>query len=119
MGMGGDGTPLGDSRLVGMSWNANDLQNVRKRREMIEVFKKRGMDVLGVQETHMRGSGVLECKMGGECGVWEGMEGGSGVEWNEGRKCHSGRGKEGCALLMSEQMWRGLEDCGWKGTRIV
>ncbi len=31
---------------------------------MIEMFKKKRMDVLGVQETHMRGSGMLECKMG-------------------------------------------------------
>ncbi len=38
------------------------------------------------------------------------------MEWNEVSR---GRGKEGCALLMSERMWKGLEDCGWKGTRIV
>ncbi len=37
--------------------------------------------------------------------VWSGMEEGS-----------RGRGKEGCALLMSERMWKGLEDCRWKGT---
>ncbi len=36
---------------------------------MIEMFKKKRMDVLGVQETHMRGSGMLECKVGGECRV--------------------------------------------------
>ncbi len=41
---------------------------------------------------------------------------GSGVEWNEGS---GGRGKEGCALPMSERIWKGLEDWGWKGTRIV
>ncbi len=50
---------------------------------MIEVGKKRGIDVLGVQEMHMKGSGVLECKVGSECGVWEGMEGGVSVGWNE------------------------------------
>ncbi len=70
MAMGRDRTPPrpGD-RIVGVSWNANGLQNVRKRREMTEVFKKKRMNVLGVQETHMRGSGMFECKTGGECGV--------------------------------------------------
>ncbi len=75
MAMGRDGIPPRpkDSRIARVSWNANGL-NVRNRREMKEMFKKE-MDVLGVQETHMRGSGMLECKMGGECGIWEGMEG--------------------------------------------
>ncbi len=39
------------------------------------MFKKE-MDVLGVQETHMKGNGILGCKAGGKCGIWEGMEGG-------------------------------------------
>ncbi len=56
----------------------------------------------------MRGRGMLECKVDGECGVWEGMEGGvigSGMK-GESR----GRGKEGCAILLSKRMWEGLED---------
>ncbi len=76
----------------------------------------------------MRGSGVFECKMGSEFGVWEGMEGRSGAfgrVWRgevvrsvikEGSR---EIGKEGCTLLMSEQIWKGLEECRWKGTRIV
>ncbi len=40
--------------------------------------------------------GMLECKVGGECGVWEGMEG--GVVWSGMREGSKGRGKEGCAL---------------------
>ncbi len=64
--------------------------------------------MLGVQETHMKGSGVLQCKMGGECGVWEDMEG--RVVWSGMKEGSRGRGKEGCALLMSERMWRGLDD---------
>ncbi len=46
-------------RIHVVSWNANGL-NDRKRKEIIEVFKKKEMDVLGVQETHMRGSGRKE-----------------------------------------------------------
>ncbi len=67
MAMGEDGTPPrpGMSKIVGVSWNANGL-NARKRREMVEMFKKKGMDVLGVQETHMKGNGMLECKMGSD-----------------------------------------------------
>ncbi len=57
---------------MGVSWNANGL-NERKRREMIEVFKKKQMDVLEVQETHMKGSGMLECKVSvGSGRVWRG-----------------------------------------------
>lgn len=49
-----DGNPLQseESKIIGVFWNVNGLQNVRKRREMIEVFKKRGMDVMGVQKTY-------------------------------------------------------------------
>ena len=114
MAMGGDAGPPrpGDRKIVGVSWNANGL-NERKRREMIEVFKKKQMDVMGVQETHMKGSGILECKAGGKCGVWEGMEG--GVIWSGMKEGGGGRGKEGCALLMSERMWKGLEDWGRSG----
>ncbi len=40
--------------------------------------------------------------------------GGYGVgEWNRGME------KEGCAILLSKRMWEGLEDYGWKGTRIT
>ncbi len=76
MAMGGGRTPPQPRECRVWSWNVNGLKNSRKRREMIESFKNRGMDILGVQETHMRGSGVLECKVDGECGVWEGMDGG-------------------------------------------
>ncbi len=59
---------------------------------MIETFMNRGMDILGVQETHMRGSGMLECKVDGERGVWEDMEG--GVVWSGMKEGSRGRGKE-------------------------
>ncbi len=56
--MGGDAPQPGGRRIVSVSWNANGL-NARKRREIIEVFKKE-IDVLGVQETHMKGNGMHE-----------------------------------------------------------
>ncbi len=74
---------------------------------MIETFKNRRMDILGVQETHMRGSGILECKADSECGVWEGMEG--GVVWSGIKEGSRGRGKERCGILLSKRMWEGLE----------
>ncbi len=45
MAMGGDGTlpRPGESKIVGVTWNANGL-NVRKRREMVEMLKKKGID---------------------------------------------------------------------------
>ena len=39
--------------------------------------------------------------------------------WNGMKEGSRGRGKEGCAIMMSERMWKGLEEWGWKGTRIV
>lgn len=66
---------------------------------MVQTLNTKGMDVLGVQETLPRGNGMLECNVGGECGMWEGM--GGELVWSvmEG---NMGRGKEGCLLLMSE-----------------
>ena len=34
---------------------------------------------MGIQETHTKGCGVMDCAMGSESEVWEGMEG--GVMW--------------------------------------
>ncbi len=30
-----------------------------------------------------------------------------------------GRGKEGCALLLSPRVWEGIEEQGWRGSRKV
>ena len=81
------------------------------------------MGVIGVQETHIKGCGVIDCMMGSESEVWEGMEGRvvlCGVDVKS-----KGIGKEGYALLMSsEDMGRhrdtwmeGVQDSvgRWKG----
>lgn len=49
-----------------------------KRKEVIEGVKKGRLDVIGLQEMHMKGCGVVEYLGGNECGIWEGIE---GVVW--------------------------------------
>ncbi|KAK4327054.1 hypothetical protein Pmani_002500 [Petrolisthes manimaculis] len=45
------------------------------------------------------------------------MEG--GVAWTGMDEKSKGRGKEGCALLVSGRVWKGIDGHGRKGTRIV
>lgn len=71
--------------------------------------------MLGVKETHLRGCGVSESIRGNQCTVWEGMEG--GVEWNGMDVRSKGKGRKGCALLISPKVWEELEH-EWKGSRI-
>lgn len=40
--------------------------------------------------------------------VWEGLDEGCG-----------GRGKERCAILILERIWKSVTGCGWKGAWIV
>ncbi len=70
-----------------------------------------------VQETHIKGCGVVECLRGSECEVWEDMEG--GVVWCGVDERRKGRGKEECALLISSRVWEGTEAQKWKGSRTV
>ena len=42
-----------------------------------------------------------------------------GVVWSGMDERRKGRGREGCALLMSARVWEGIEAHGWKGSRIV
>ncbi|MCP5003018.1 MAG: hypothetical protein GY941_03575 [Planctomycetes bacterium] len=97
--------------------NVNGMTDACKRREVVECFKSGSLDVLGVGETHMKGKGMFEC--GSECEnmTWEGMKG--GVVWTGLDEGYKGRGKEGCALLVSERVWKGMNDYGWMGSRLV
>ena len=61
---------------------------------------------MGIQETHTKGCGVMDCAMGSESEVWEGMEG--GVMWCGVDEKSKERGKEGCALQMSLRIWQGI-----------
>lgn len=65
MASGGEGAPPRPKGMRVCTWNANSL-NERKRVEVIKVFKNRNVDVMGIQETHMRGCGVTECRRGSE-----------------------------------------------------
>ena len=64
---------------------------------------------MGVQETHMKCCGVIDCMMGSESKVWEGME---GVVWCGVDEKRKGLGKKGCALFMSPRIWEGIETHG-------
>ncbi len=40
-------------------------------------------------------------------------------EWSGVDEESRGRGKEGCALLLSPRVWKGIKVHGWRGSRIV
>ena len=98
-------------------FNANEMKDERKRREIIDRCMKGRVDVLGLGETHLKGQGMCECKRGEGGGLWEGMEG--GAVWAGLEETYKGKAKEGCAILVSERVWKGVTDYGWKGSRIV
>ena len=75
--------------------NVNGMQDERKRREIVEKFKERKIDVLAVGETHMRGSGFWMSENEEMNGLWKGLEG--GVCWSGLPDGYKGRRKEGCA----------------------
>ncbi len=65
------------------------------------------MDVLGVSETHLKGCGMRDGRDEDEVGLWEGLEG--GVVWTG---IERGRGKEGCAIMVSPRVWEGIDGHG-------
>ncbi len=81
------------------SLNVNGMSVESKRKEVMESAKKGRLDVIGLQEMHMKGCGVVECLGRNERRIWEGMEG--GVKWCGMDEKSRGRGKAGCALLLS------------------
>jgi len=85
-------------RLV--SFNANGISDEGKRQVLIENFVNGRVDVLGVSETHVRGRGMSD----GAGGMWEGVPG--GVVWTGMDETYKGKSKEGCAIVMSERVWK-------------
>lgn len=73
------------------------------------------LDTLGVQETHLRRYGVSEHIKDYGREVWEAME---GTVWSGVNPRREGRGREGCAFLISP-VWEALEGHGRKGSRIL
>ena len=102
-------------KLVAM--NVNGMQDERKRREIVERFRERKIDVLAVGETHMKGNGYWMNDNDGSNRLWEGLEG--GVCWSGLDVTYKGRGREGCAILMSHRVAYGVTEHGWCGSRIV
>ena len=102
-------------KLVAM--NVNGMQDERKRREIVEKFGERKIDVLAVGETHMKGNGYWMSDNDGSNRLWEGLEG--GVCWSGLDVAYKGRGREGCAILMSHRVACGVTEHGWCGSRIV
>ena len=77
----------------------------------------KALDVMGIQVTHTKGCGVMDCAMRSESEVLEGMK--RGLVWcgvdNKSKK----RGEEGCVLLISPRVWEGIKAHGWKSSSIV
>ena len=94
----------------------NGLNALGKRREA-ESFGREGLDVMEIQETSTKGCGVMDCTLGSDREVWEGMEG--RMVWCVVDDNSKGRGKEGSAFLMYLRVWEGIEAHVWKGSRIV
>jgi len=98
-------------------FNPNGLMDANKRKMIVDSSMKGRVDVLGLSEMHLFGQGVVGSESGSGCGMWEGMKG--GVVWAGLDEGYGGRGKEGCAILMSERVWKSVTGYGWKGARIV
>ena len=55
------------------------MTSVLKRRGLVESFEGRWLDIIGVQETNIKGCGMIDYMMGSESEVWMRME--VGVVW--------------------------------------
>ena len=97
--------------------NINGCQDEVKRNEMINEFAKGKLDVLGVSETHIRGQGSWYSEKEEECELWRNLTG--GCVWSGRGEEEKGRGREGCAIVMSERVWKGVTESGDIGARGV
>ena len=93
------------------SWNVNGVNEEQKRREIVNEFNESGMDVLGLQETHLLGEGV-----DGRDSRWEGLKG--WACWSGMSDGYKGKKKMGVALLMSERMSETVVECKSVNARI-
>ena len=93
------------------TYNVNGVNDVCKRRELIEWFNESGMEVLGVQETHLVGEGV-----DGRNSEWEGLNG--WACWSGRNEGEGGRKRMGVAIIMSEEMRENVIDYACVSARI-
>lgn len=91
-------------------FNASDLGEGEKRIQVVGSFRRGKLDVLGVQESYLRGCRLTECMRGNECDVWEGIN--RGVLWNGMVVGSKGRERKLCTFLISPKVWKGLEGHG-------
>ncbi len=60
-----------------------------KRKEVVDIFERGRIDVLGMSEIHLKGCGMKDGRDEDERGLWEGLEG--GIVWTgEGGVCYNG-----------------------------
>ena len=97
--------------------NINGCQDEIKRKELVNEFDKAELDVLGVSETHIKGQGVWGSDSGEDNEMWRNLKG--GCVWAGRDEMERGRGKEGCAVLVSERVWKGVTESGNIGSRGV
>ncbi len=72
------------------------------------------IDVLGMSETHLKGCGVAVGRDEDEGRLLGGLKG--RVVWTG---IERGRGKEGCALMVSPRVWPETDGNGWLRSRTV
>ncbi len=58
--------------------------------------------------------GMLDGRDEDDGGLWKGIAG--AVIWTGVER---GRGKEECALMVSQRVWAGMNGYGWAGSRLV
>ena len=93
------------------TYNVNGMNEVGKRREVIECFNESDLDVLGLQETHLIGEGS-----DGKDDKWEGLKG--WACWSGMKEHEKGRKRMGVALLLSERMSENVIEYGCVNARL-
>lgn len=77
-----------------------------KRRQFVESYVSRSLDVLSLNKIYLFWQGVTEEGNRSEGSVWEGLK--NETVWAGLDESYGGRDKLGCAVLMSE---RNMEEC--------
>ncbi len=77
-----------------VSLNVNGMNDRGKRREIVEMFERGRIDVLGVSETHLKGCGMRDGREEDEGGAMGGTRGRSSLDRDrkkrEGEVCYNG-----------------------------
>ncbi len=113
-GKGGIGKRSRKKELIRVeTLNVSGINAQENRKEVVDMFKRGKINILGMSETHLEECGVTDGRDEDERELWEGLEG--GLVWTGIGK---GRRKEGCAIMVSPRVWAGIDGHGWLGPRI-